>query len=72
MSQSIKLQAVGREDRNNKIYYFTRPNLPASVDLSQAIIFIHPWEKDGETGADIVIKQYEEGVGSNKRAVDVD
>lgn len=59
MSQSIKLDMIGKKDRGENEYYLTRPNIPASIDLSKCVVFVHPWEKDdGTFGAELVIKTY--------------
>lgn len=72
MSQSIKLDLVGRKDSTSdqNEYFFTRPNLPASIDLSRCVIFVHPWEKDdGTFGAELVIKSYRRPTKGRKRTV---
>lgn len=69
VSQGIKLEMIGRKDSTPEAndYYFTRPNLPALIDLSKCVIFIHPWENDdGSFGAELVIKPYRRP--PNKRA----
>lgn len=61
MSQALKLDMVGRIDstQDQNEYYFTRPNIPASIDLSKCVIFVHPWQKeDGSFGAELVVKTY--------------
>lgn len=64
-SSALKLEAIGKVDRDGNDYYFTTPHLACMVDLSKVVIFVHPWSEDegekGETGrfgADIIIKEY--------------
>lgn len=64
MSQALKLDLICKKDTDGNDYYFTCPNIPASVDLSDSVIFVYPWEKpDGEAGADLVIKKYDKKKG---------
>lgn len=57
--QALKLDMVGRVDSEEKEYYFTRPNIPALVDLSKCVVFVHTWEnEDGSFGAELVFKTY--------------
>lgn len=62
VSQGLKLSMVGRIDktRERNEYYFTRPNIPVSVDLSKCVVFVHPWEdkEAGSFGAELVFKEY--------------
>ena len=59
MSDHIKLNAIHRRDRDGRSYYFTKPDIPASVDLSSVVIFVYL--NDGEQGepptADIVFRK---------------
>lgn len=72
MSQELKMEMLGRTDSTSdkNEYYFTRPNLPVSVDLSRCVIFFHPFEKDnGEFGGELIIKNYHPP-GNNRRPPD--
>jgi len=59
MPQGVSLKAISRIDRNGNVYYFTCPKLPILVDLSRAVVFVHPSPEQDE--ADIVIKPYQRG-----------
>ena len=58
MQTSLLIRAAGRIDKDQNEYFCAIPRLPCSVDLSEAVIFIRPWEEAGEFGADIEIKMY--------------
>ena len=61
MPRGVKFEMVGRRDKDGTDYYFTTANVPMLVDLSKAVIFVHPWEDaNGKFGADLVIKMYVE------------
>ena len=57
---ALRMRALRKFDKDGNEYFFTRPNAPFSVDLSQCVIFVHPLEEDadGNCEADIVIKRY--------------
>lgn len=59
MPASLKLNLLGRKDSDGNEYFFTRPNIPVLVDLSQCVIFVHPIdEEDGSSSAELVVKRY--------------
>lgn len=74
-SDAIRLTLVGRIDDEGKEYFMTVPKLPVSViDLTKVVIFIHPFEEDGEDadgnkkfGAEMLIKPYVGRHQSDKR-----
>ena len=59
--QALRLEMIGKVDSTSdkNEYYFTRPDIPVSIDLSECVIFIHPWENDGNFGATMVVKKYD-------------
>lgn len=40
----LEFYAVGGEDANGDDYYFSRPDLPVTVNLSEVVFFFHPEE----------------------------
>lgn len=67
MANELRMSCLRRSDQDGQPYYFTVPNMPATVDLSKCVIFIRP-QQDSD-GVDIVVKPY---IGKAKREGELD
>lgn len=54
---TVRLKMAGKLDRNNDEYYLLVPRLPMTIDLSKAVLLVHPYEdEDGSFGAQLTIR----------------
>lgn len=61
MSQGIRMDMVRRLDstENKNEYYFTCPDVPATLDLSKCVIFFYPVVDDGgKMSGELVIRTH--------------
>jgi len=42
MRSEIRLEFQRRTDKDGKVFLFARPNLPATIDLRDAVFFVWP------------------------------
>ena len=62
-----KFYMFGKTDRNGDEFYLCAPEVPMFIDLSKAVLQVHPWEDDDgrRFGATLIVKtnQYLEAGG---------
>lgn len=56
---SFEIELEGRQDRNGHDYYVTLTKVPVSLDLSDAVLLVFPWEDGKKFGAKLVVKRFE-------------
>lgn len=69
------LKLKGRVDQKGNEYYYTTTRLPVTVDLSDTVLLVFPWEAEDEKGerrfgADLVIKQHDPEFNAKRDALD--
>lgn len=64
----IRIPFIGKKDTKGFDYYYTTTRVPVMLDLSNSVIHLFPYEKDGgEFGLDLVLRRYD----PDKRRADV-
>jgi hypothetical protein len=58
---TIELKGYAKRDRNGDLYYFIRNHkTELKVDLSEHVIFIHPFQVDGKDKIKIILRPAKE------------
>lgn len=56
MTSQIRIDMMGKLDKDGHKYYVTTSPIPASLDLNNAVVFIFPWVEGEEFGAEMIVK----------------